>query len=856
MKKVLSLILCLCMVLSVGQAALANEAEIDTAANLAEYKEIMDSAIAEVPAVEDDAELNLSKLGIETEETEELAVADKLASALGAFEATPVKDQVEAIELAKEEVSVEGLEVAEDYEAKYDAAAGFDFAANESIVKSDAGEAELAVAYYTGVPSLPTYTWVNNTSLYNSTTTSGGYYAYSYRYYEGEWADYVTYVCDYYGWSLYEVIEDKANYTLTAYIVKGDAMVAVIFDAYYDLVTIMYKPTSSSTTVNPTGVSLNISSRTMIVGNEYEFIATVSPSNATNKSLTWSSSNSSVASVSSDGIVTAKKAGSATITVKTSNGKTDTCAITVKAFTLAYYPNTQIPTFTCVTGMNPISGPSTSSDGKNIIYLYNLDVDSAIDYMTYLRGTAGWSLSDSDTDDDTYYSYLFTKNGKILFFHIDFENRMIGVLYEKPVTEVAVTSVTLDKTWLSVTAGTVVTLTATVAPSNATNKSLTWTSSNTSVATVNSNGVVTTKAEGSATITAKSANGKTAQCSFKVTAATTPVTSVTFDKTWVSVSAGSSFTITPTVLPANATNKTLTWTSSNTSVATVNSNGVVTAKGEGSAQIKATSTNGKVATCSVKVTAASVAVTSVTFDKTWVSVSAGNSFTITPTVAPSNATNKNLTWTSSNPSVATVSNGVVTGVSEGSAQIKATASNGKVATCSVKVTAATTAVTSITFDKTWVAVAAGNSFAITATVAPSNATNKTLTWTSSNPSVATVNSNGVVTGISAGSAQIKATSSNGKVATCSVKVTAPTTTVDATGISIWVPVRLGAILRLSATVSPSNATNKTVTWSTSNSSIASITSDGTVVANSLGQVVITATTVNGKTATLGIEVVE
>ncbi len=167
---------------------------------------------------------------------------------------------------------------------------------------------------------------------------------------------------------------------------------------------------------------------------------------------------------------------------------------------------------------------------------------------------------------------------------------------------VNVSGVTLDKTSVTLTsAGATTTLVATITPTNASNKNVTWKSSNASVATVSSTGVVTAVGNGTATITATTADGsKTATCTVTVKI---PVTGVTLNKTSVTLtSKGATTTLTATVAPSNAANKDVTWKSSNTSVATVRSTGVVTAVGNGTATITATTVDGnKVATCTVKV---------------------------------------------------------------------------------------------------------------------------------------------------------------------------------------------------------------------------------------------------------------
>ncbi|MBR3965574.1 MAG: Ig-like domain-containing protein [Clostridia bacterium] len=167
---------------------------------------------------------------------------------------------------------------------------------------------------------------------------------------------------------------------------------------------------------------------------------------------------------------------------------------------------------------------------------------------------------------------------------------------------ISVTGVALDKTTATLTEGETLALKATVAPENAINKTVTWTSSDEVVATV-ANGVVTAKSAGTATITVKTADGsKTATCVVTVKAKTIAVTGVSLNKTSATMIEGESLTLTATVAPTNATNKNVTWTSNNTSVATVSASGVVTAKSAGTAIITATTVDGgHNASCAVTV---------------------------------------------------------------------------------------------------------------------------------------------------------------------------------------------------------------------------------------------------------------
>lgn len=171
--------------------------------------------------------------------------------------------------------------------------------------------------------------------------------------------------------------------------------------------------------------------------------------------------------------------------------------------------------------------------------------------------------------------------------------------------------------------------------------------------------------------------------SFKMSGtANIAVTGISVNKTTLSLKTGETASLTATVSPSNATDKTVTWSSSSTKVATV-SGGKVTAVAAGTATITAKAGN-KTATCSVTVSNATVAVTSISLSRTSLTLSSGDTATLTATVYPDNATDKNVVWTSDNEAVATVNNGVVTAVSAGTTIIRAQA-GGKSQSCTVTV---------------------------------------------------------------------------------------------------------------------------------------------------------------------------
>ena len=328
------------------------------------------------------------------------------------------------------------------------------------------------------------------------------------------------------------------------------------------------------------------------------------------------------------------------------------------------------------------------------------------------------------------------------------------------------------------------------------------------------------------------------------------VTGVSLTPTEITLDAGSSQTLTATVTPANATNKNVTWSSDNEAVATVDQHGTVIARNGGQAIITVTTADGsKTATCTVNVRVhIGVPVQSVGLNKTELALEVGKTGTLEAIVEPSDATNKNVTWSSNNPEFATVDNGVVTAVSAGEAIITVTTEDGaKTATCKVTVNAPQTVpVTGVTLTKTELTLAEGGSEKLTATVEPANATNQNVTWESSNNEVATVGQDGTVTAVKEGTAAITVKTADGNYqATCAVTVKPQNVLVTHILVTGTASLYVGDTAKLTAKVEPTNATNPAVTWSSNNESVAIVGTDGTVTAVSAGTATITATAQDG-----------
>ncbi|WP_186579861.1 S8 family serine peptidase [Aquibacillus kalidii] len=329
-------------------------------------------------------------------------------------------------------------------------------------------------------------------------------------------------------------------------------------------------------------------------------------------------------------------------------------------------------------------------------------------------------------------------------------------------------------------------------------------------------------------------------------------TSITLNKSTISLLVSRSTQLKATVSPSTAYNKGVSWISSNPAVATVDSNGNVKAIKAGTTTVTAIAKGNTSVKNSTKLTVKNILPTSLKLSKSTLNISKQQAFKVTATVSPSNATVKTVTWRSSNTKVATVdSRGIIKGNTNGTATITATTKdNTKVyKKITVKVSNKTVKV-----NKSSLSVVVGNSSTIKATVSPSDSTEKTVKWKSSNTKIATVDSKGKVTGKSNGTATITATVKGAKEIKVKVTVNRPVAAKSVKLNKKYATLSKGKTLTLSATVSPSNTTNKTVSWKSSNSSIASVDSKGRVQAVRSGTAKITGTTSNGKKAIFTVRV--
>lgn len=586
------------------------------------------------------------------------------------------------------------------------------------------------------------------------------------------------------------------------------------------------------TNVPVTGVTVSENAVTMWVGEDKSFGVTVSPEGATNKNWTSSTSNASIASLSGKSTIHAVAPGTAIITVTTEDGK--------KTATITVTVTQQVGEIRLSADKTTLKVGGTAKVTANVLpeNASNKGVTFTSSHSTVATVDANGNVQAASAGTTTITATAADGKGAYGTITIKVEDMATGV--------------TLSPTSKELKVNETAQLAASVLPATA-NQGIKFTSSDETVATVSETGLVTARKEGTAVITATAADGseKSASCTIKVgaTAVDVPVTGITLDQPEITIEVlKDAKQLKATVEPANATNKDVVFSSSNTNVAVVSNTGLVTAINNGTATITVTSKENPsiMAKCLVKV-GAPVLVTDVTVQPAELNLKTDGTYQLSVSVLPSNADERGVTFESSNTAVATVSaSGLITAKGPGTATITVTAkdSSGKKATCTVTVTQP---VKGVTVSPSSVVIQKDNVQKLTASVVPENATNKKLIYKSSNETVAVVSNDGIITARSEGWATITVCSEENQAiyGTCTVKVGLPVyvtkITLDTTNVTMWA----GATRQLGVSIEPANADIKTVTYGSSNPDVATVSSNGLITAKKKGTATITVTATDG-----------
>lgn len=566
-------------------------------------------------------------------------------------------------------------------------------------------------------------------------------------------------------------------------------------------------------------IELNKTSLTLGKGASEQLTVTYTPSDTTEKKVKWSTKDENVATVSSDGVVTAVGKGSTTITAAVGD-KTATCQVKVT---------------------NPITGISIPST----LNLKKGQTDTL--KVTYSpadgdHGAVTWK-SDNEAVAEVNSNGLVTAK-------MDGTANITATVDGKTATcvvtvqEIKLISISLDQTSMTVNRNKSQKLNVIYNPTTTTDdKSVTWTSSEPGIVTVDGDGNVTGNAIGKAKVTAQ-VGQHIAECEVTVNA---PLEKIEFAESELALIKGqtSDALKTVTYFPNDTTDtKDVQYTSDNTDVVTVDNTGSITAKKAGVANITAAGANDTKAVC--KVTVTEIPIEGVVLSHTDAEVEKDTTLQLEAHVYPDNTTDddKTITWKSKDETIATVDNtGLVTALKGGRTVITATASNGAKAECNILVPIHMEGLEIEQPAST--EVLKGKTLSLTAKPVPENTTDSyTVAWSSSDETVATVDKDGMVTGLKEGKTTITAKSGSFED---SIEIMVKE--IHMTGIKLSYNVDnlfegkllKGQSLKIDVAFLPEDTTDdRTVTWTTSDETVAAVDQNGIVTGLKEGSVTVTA----------------
>lgn len=468
-----------------------------------------------------------------------------------------------------------------------------------------------------------------------------------------------------------------------------------------------------------------------------------------------------------------------------------------------------------------------------------------------------WTSSDPDVATvDAYGTITGLSAGKAVITASSHLSAEVKAECHVTVKGVPVESINLKYTEWSGHVGEYFYLTSTVSPPNASNNVLTVSSSNPEVATIDNDFKVTALSVGECFITITATDGSDVSASCKVTVLPTLVESLSFEWEQKECIIGEYITNRAIISPDDATNPNLEWTSSNPEIAEVSTEGLIRGVSVGEAIITAATTDGSNLTASCSVIVTPIVAESISIKPNNHDMIVGQTFEISVEILPLDTTDKSVLWESSNPEVVEVDeNGTIIALNAGSSIITATSNSNPELHAECNINVSSVLVESITLDCSEKRLYVGDTFEIHADVYPYNAADKSLSWISDNPEVASVDENGKVTAVSVGEAIISAKSVDGSDVSAECKVTVDPVSASAVTLNVAdMTLLVGQSDKLTATVSPENVTDKTITWASDNETIATVDENGLVRALGVGSATITASTENGLTATCEVTV--
>lgn len=583
-------------------------------------------------------------------------------------------------------------------------------------------------------------------------------------------------------------------------------------------------------------ISLNKKYLELEVGGFEKLEAIITPENASDKLVYWESEDSEIASVNAEGKVVAHKPGTTNI-IATSNDSLDIskCLVVVLDNTIK------------VSGINLNRKNLILCTGTSDFLYVNIEPENAT------NKEVEWKSSDENivsVDNDGRIEALAAGSAEITATSED-SSKADKCSISVQDNYVAVSSIILSHSGISLTPETGKTIEAILVPSFCSNKNIIWASDDPSVATVDDGYIFAIKT-GRATITATSEDGGFCQSCIVYVAdppvSHVPVTGLSLSHNYIELEEGKTADIIAKIAPPNASDPSIIWESYDSEVAEISQTGVVTAIREGHTKVSAIATDGLwTETCEIVVKAREipVPVSQITLNYQQLYMNPGMTKTISAEVMPENATDKTLVWHSAENSVAQVSgDGFVEAMGVGQTIVTASSKDGKASSnCKIIVENSTIPVAYLKADVEELLLKTGEKAHFKVDVVPINATDKSLTYSSDNSSVAYVDNNGLVTALAEGFTVIRASTKQGlHKAKCMVYVSSDIVPVAQIQLNMKTKVlsKTSGKFRLKATVYPANSSFKEVIWYTENPKVAVVDKNGFVTVKKAGKAVIKA----------------
>ena len=534
-----------------------------------------------------------------------------------------------------------------------------------------------------------------------------------------------------------------------------------------------------SVTISPNVLNLKVGETSSLTYN-------ISPSNADIKSTEWSSSNTGVVSVDKDGKVSAVGIGTANVVIKVVGQDNSEASDSIVVNVISQYIS--VNSVTLVDANN-----NTLSNSMNLNIGEEVTIKFLINPSNVTLKETNWTNSDSSKvsmKDSVGYALIKgieVGSSDIEITVKDYDGNVktdsVKVNVINSNQPVLVSSIALSPTSVTLNPNGTYKFNVTVSPSNATNKGVTWSSNDTTVVSVDQNGNIKALKKGTAKIrvTAQDGSGKYAEASVTVESSKPTnilVTGVSLNASTVKMYVGQSYQLIHTIKPSNATNKGVTWSSSNTNVVSV-SNGKIVGKSSGKARITVTTNDGRYSAYTDVTVINRPSSNSSSSSKPSSSSSSGSSISssidiIKDTIELNKGSEEKLEyklsqdltdsiiiWKSSNTDVAVVKNGIVTAISDGETTITATI-NGKDIKDTCKVIVKKLDLTGIVFEDESLSISVGKTLKLTLNALPSGADLPSLKWDVDNIEILSVSDEGVIKAINVGEAIVTVSSMDGK----------------------------------------------------------------------------------------------